>query len=76
MDFADDAVVDDDVVGYRMSGVSLAVVVDWVKKHAVAIIVAFELVASGSTDRRLVTLSVNYERETVVNLIWNLVDFD
>lgn len=48
MDFADDAVVDDDdVVGYKMSGVSLAVVVEWVKIHAVAIIVAFELVASG-----------------------------
>lgn len=59
MDFVDDAVVGGDVVGCRMSGVSLAVEVDWVRKHAVAVIVAFELVASGSTDRRLVMLSVN-----------------
>lgn len=76
MDFADDAVVDDDVVGYRMSGVSLAVVVEWVRIHAVAIIVAFELVASDLIDRRMVKGSVNCGQEIVVNLIWNLIDFD
>lgn len=76
MDFADDAVVDDDVVGYRMSGVSLAVGAEQARIRVVAIIVAFELVASGSIDRRMVTGSVNCGQEKVVNLIWNLIDFD